>query len=123
MRTPSTTIVSSSSSSFASISALLIHSSLLLLTDTVVGIGEGKTTNTNTTTEPVLYGYDMVSYFTKGSAVKGVADNAYEFLTQDCGVNDICVDRFKSTFYFENQENLETFKKDPWKYAPKYGGF
>ena len=73
--------------------------------------------------QPVLYGYDMVSYFVKGFAVKGSANYACAFVTQDCGINDTCVDRFNSTFYFESQENLETFEKDPWKYAPKYGGF
>lgn len=98
---------------FASTTMLLAHS---LLVSSVVAGSEDQI-------QPVLYGYDMVSYFTKGSAVKGNADHAYVFATQDCGVNNTCVDRFKSTFYFESEENLETFRNDPWKYAPKYGGF
>jgi hypothetical protein len=27
------------------------------------------------------------------------------------------------TFYFKNAANLATFAADPWKYAPRWGGF
>ncbi len=54
-------------------------------------------------------GYDVVSYFTVGKPVAGS-------------------DRYTSEFggvkwQFSSAENLATFKSDPAKYAPQYGGF
>jgi YHS domain-containing protein len=56
----------------------------------------------------VAKGYDVVSYF-NNEATQGTQ----EFSTEYDGV----------TFYFSSQENLETFKKNPTKYVPQYGGF
>ena len=54
-------------------------------------------------------GYDPVAYFTQNKAVKGSKDNAtvYEGLT----------------WYFSSAANLATFKKEPAKYEPAYGGW
>jgi YHS domain-containing protein len=27
------------------------------------------------------------------------------------------------TFLFSSEENLALFREDPWKYAPRFGGF
>ncbi|MEP5155164.1 YHS domain-containing (seleno)protein [Planktotalea sp.] len=56
-------------------------------------------------------GADVVAYFglTRGDAVMGNA----AFSTEHKG----------TTFHFANAENLETFKSDPDKYAPRYGGY
>lgn len=56
----------------------------------------------------VAKGYDVVSYFAKEAK-----EGNNQFSTEYDGV----------TFYFSSQENLETFKKDPKKYVPQYGGF
>lgn len=56
----------------------------------------------------VAKGYDVVAYF-DNDAKQG----SKEFSTEHDGVN----------FYFSSQENLDTFKKNPKKYIPQYGGF
>ena len=56
-----------------------------------------------------IRGYDPVGYFTKGKPVKGKT----EFSTEWKG----------ATWQFSSAENLATFKANPGKYAPKYGGY
>ena len=53
-------------------------------------------------------GYDPVAYFS-GKPQKGKSANAYTYE----GV----------TYQFVNAANLETFKKNPAKYEPQYGGW
>ncbi len=54
-------------------------------------------------------GYDTVSYFTQGKAVKGSS----EHITQWKGAD----------WLFSSAANLEKFKSNPEKYAPQYGGY
>ncbi len=54
-------------------------------------------------------GYDVVSYFTVGQPVVG----SDRYVTEYGGVR----------WQFSNAENLATFKSDPSKFAPQYGGF
>lgn len=68
----------------------------------------GKNWNTNSD-NVVIDGYDVVAYFTEDRPVRGRADLSAEY------------DGVK--FYFSSSENLEAFKKDPQKFAPKFGGF
>ena len=56
-----------------------------------------------------LSGYDAVTFFTEGKAVKG---NSLHKLKLE-GVE----------WYFSSTANLEAFKKNPNKYMPQYGGF
>jgi len=56
----------------------------------------------------VANGYDVVAYF-NNKATKGNK----EFSTKYDGV----------TFRFSTQENKNTFKKNPKKYIPEYGGY
>lgn len=56
----------------------------------------------------VAEGYDVVSYF-NNKATKG----SNNFITEHDGVK----------FKFSTKEHLETFKKNPKKYIPAYGGF
>lgn len=56
----------------------------------------------------VANGYDVVSYFSN-KAEKGKK----KFSTKHDGV----------TFRFASQAHLETFKKNPNKYVPQYGGY
>jgi len=56
-----------------------------------------------------LEGYDPVAYFTSGSARK--ADGTYSYLYEGL------------TWNFETSDNLESFKADPAKYVPVFGGF
>jgi len=57
----------------------------------------------------VLGGFDVVAYFHQDRAVEGTAKLKAEY---DGG-----------TFYFSSQENLDAFRGDPAKFAPKFGGF
>ena len=54
-------------------------------------------------------GYDAVAYFTDGKPVPGSKD--FEFQWMD------------ATWRFASAEHLQTFKSDPAKYAPQYGGY
>ena len=57
----------------------------------------------------ILKGYDPVAYFTQKKAVKGAP--RYKVSHQG------------ATYYFSSAANLATFKGNPSKYAPQYGGF
>jgi YHS domain-containing protein len=54
-------------------------------------------------------GYDPVAYFTEKRPVKGSAK--YELKHKG------------ATWRFASQKNLDAFKADPDKYAPRYGGY
>lgn len=56
-----------------------------------------------------IRGYDPVSYFTDGQPVKGDKNISHTW-------ND-------ATWHFASQANLDTFKANPEKYAPQYGGY
>jgi YHS domain-containing protein len=56
-----------------------------------------------------IKGYDPVAYFTQGEPVKG--DKEFQ------------VDWEGATWRFANAANLETFKGDPEKHTPRYGGY
>lgn len=62
-----------------------------------------------TTNDGAIKGYDPVAYFMQGEPVKGSKSFTYEWKEAD--------------WYFSSQENLETFKADPEKYAPQFGGY
>jgi len=56
-----------------------------------------------------IKGYDTVSYFTQGGPTKG---------------SDQYTAAYNGAIYqFANATNRDTFKADPSKYAPQYGGF
>lgn len=55
-----------------------------------------------------IYGYDPLSYF-GAKPERGKPIYTYKYL----GV----------VYYFSNQANVETFKKNPEKYEPAYGGW
>ena len=54
-------------------------------------------------------GYDPVAYFVSSKASK--ADGTHQYVYQDL------------TWYFESDENLQTFSADPELYIPSFGGF
>ena len=56
-----------------------------------------------------IKGYDPVVYFTEKMPVKGGASFEYEWSG--------------AKWRFASSENLEMFKGDPEKYAPRYGGY
>ncbi|CAL2080501.1 conserved hypothetical protein [Tenacibaculum sp. 190524A05c] len=64
--------------------------------------------NYNTKKGAIANGYDVVAYFSN-KAVKGSKKLSYTY-------DDV-------TFRFSTQENLNTFKANPTKYIPQYGGY
>lgn len=56
-----------------------------------------------------IRGYDAVSYFASGKAVKGNENLTYHWKD--------------ANWYFSSKENLDLFMKNPEKYAPQYGGY
>src|SRR3982751_3290085 len=59
--------------------------------------------------EGAIHGYDPVSYFKEGKAVKGDMKYSYSWNS--------------ATWYFSNSENLDAFKAKPEMYAPQFGGY
>lgn len=56
-----------------------------------------------------INGYDPVSYFVENKPVEGKENFVYNWNN--------------AKWFFSSQANLETFKADPEKYAPQFGGF
>ncbi|QHT71780.1 YHS domain protein [Rhodocytophaga rosea] len=54
-------------------------------------------------------GYDPVAYFTQNKALEGKKSNTYTYQNV--------------TYYFASPTNLESFKKEPARYEPQYGGW
>ena len=66
-----------------------------------------------------------IKYYSKeGTAIKGYDVVAY-FLQQDAteGSDHFSLDWSGSKWKFISQANLDSFKQDPLKYAPQYGGY
>jgi YHS domain-containing protein len=56
-----------------------------------------------------IKGYDPVAYFTENAPVKGSKQFSYSWEGTE--------------WNFKNQSNLDTFKANPEKYAPQFGGY
>jgi YHS domain-containing protein len=56
-----------------------------------------------------IRGYDPVAYFTENKPVKGNEELVFHWNN--------------ASWYFSSQQNLDSFKKEPVKYAPQYGGY
>ena len=75
--------------------------------------------------KPVLFGFDMVEYFTKDAAANGtmgMAEFAHTIESFDFTTHPpTSVGNY--TFLFNNEANMAAFAADPWKFAPRWGGF
>lgn len=56
-----------------------------------------------------IKGYDPVSYFMESGPKEGSGEFSFKYK--------------EATYHFVNQTNLDTFKADPEKYVPAYGGW
>src|SRR5258705_5271572 len=56
-----------------------------------------------------IRGYDPVAYFTDGKPVAGKEELNYQWNN--------------ATWYFADQQHLDSFRVNPEKYIPQYGGF
>jgi len=71
----------------------------------------------------VLDGYDMVEYFESHTAARGREEFNHTHTAMDYSSNpqgDVIGDYH---FIFKSAANAAKFTADPWKYAPRYGGF
>ena len=59
--------------------------------------------------DTAILGYDPVAYFTDGKPVKGQDAFAFEWMG--------------AKWKFASQSHLDSFKAEPEKYAPQYGGY
>ena len=59
--------------------------------------------------EGAIHGFDPVAYFKESKPVKG--NKLYTYAWNS------------ATWYFTNQQNLDTFKANPERFAPQYGGY
>lgn len=59
--------------------------------------------------EGAIHGYDPVAYFKQRKAVQGEKNLTYSWSGAD--------------WHFSTQQNLDSFKTNPEKYAPQYGGY
>ena len=74
------------------------------------------------TVKPVIDGYDVVAYFglvQPMDGIKGSAEFNYTLTSPDADGSP----RFNHSFWFSSAANRDAFAADPWRYAPKYGGF
>lgn len=74
---------------------------------TVASLQAGDVTYQSSGT--AINGYDPVAYFIMEKPVKGDTSHSYSWNG--------------AAWQFANAENLTTFKSNPEKYAPKYGGY
>jgi YHS domain-containing protein len=68
-----------------------------------------QTSEVFSTSEGAIKGYDPVAFFNEGKPIEGKKELSYDWN--------------HANWHFANQKNLETFKADPLKYAPQYGGY
>ena len=83
-------------------------------------------TPTVPTDAPVLFGYDVVEYFNLEAGAPGVLGSdafAANITGQDLSNSTEKMTDTEYTFYFKSAANQQAFLNDPWRYAPKYGGF
>ena len=84
------------------------HLFLALLTSISFTVIAGVETSTDSN-DVILAGHDAVAYFTENKAVKGHA----QYTAQHEG----------AVYRFASEINRDTFRANPNKYAPAYGGY
>ena len=82
---------------------------LAVLVVAFVGSCKHKAGEVYSLSSQAIAGYDPVAYFTEGKPVKGSETFTYNWKDAD--------------WYFSSQQNLDSFKQSPEKYAPQYGGY
>lgn len=80
-----------------------------LVTLLFTGLVIGQPVKYNSKNGTAIKGYDPVAYFTIGKAVKGLPEISFNWSG--------------STWLFSTNAHLDSFSKQPEKYAPQYGGY
>lgn len=82
---------------------------LAVLTVVLVSACHHKGTEIYSPSSLAINGYDPVAYFTEARPVKGSQSFTYKWKD--------------ASWFFASQQNLDSFKNSPEKYAPQYGGY
>ena len=70
------------------------------------------------TSTPVLQGYDVVAYFSLkegGTGVMGSSRYSAKLETSDLSNSTTPMPTQNFTFWFQNEDNMNAFKADPWR--------
>lgn len=89
--------------------AVSMLAALLALTGSAPVLAGSPPVSTGRFSNLALGGFDAVAYHLEGRPVEGSAAHAYRW--QD------------ATWRFASQANLDRFRAEPERYAPRYGGF
>lgn len=84
----------------------LLLGALAIVVSSLASAGADTETDSN---DVILAGYDTVAYFTEGRPVEG--SPKYTAVYND------------AIYRFSSAKNRDTFRADPARYAPQYGGF
>jgi YHS domain-containing protein len=84
------------------------HLTLFLLM-TLLAAGKDPVAAVNTKGGVAVKGYDTVAYFNQSKPVKGSSQFTHEWMG--------------ARWQFASQANLDAFRKEPERYAPKFGGY
>ena len=83
---------------------------LLILVSLLISCTKDSNPAADTASErSAICGYDPVAYFEESKPIPGINDFSYVWN--------------HAKWNFSSKENMELFKKDPEKYAPKYNGY
>jgi YHS domain-containing protein len=85
---------------------IIIVAGLVMLSSLQLIAQKAEVFNTN---GQAIRGYDAVAYFTEGKPVKGDEKFVYNWKN--------------ANWYFSSKQNLDSFKINPEKFAPQYGGY
>ncbi len=89
--------------------SLILTLTLIAATSITAFSQQHNTAHLNLEDGIAIKGYDPVSYFTSDEPLEGKENLTFEYEG--------------ATYQFATQQNLDTFKADPAKYAPAYGGW
>jgi len=83
--------------------------SILILTTFVLSSAHAQKSPVYIDNGKAIHGYDPVAFFKQSKPVMGRDSLMYQWSG--------------ATWYFADRKDLESFKADPEKYAPQYGGY
>lgn len=98
-----------SASLAAALSLAVLGFGAVVVPSSALAYDEASTSSINVEDSVILKGYDAVSYVKAGKAVAGSAKYSASF--------------GGATYHFASAANLKSFKADPQRFVPQYGGF
>mgnify|MGYP006096680263 FL=1 len=97
----------------------------IIITFLAASIGVATTT-ADASLGPVVGGYDVVEFHSlqpEDDGIMGSSHFSHDLLTTDYSTTGPIMTPTNWTFHFKNEQNRAAFAENPWKFAPKFGGF